>query len=79
MNDAETVQILKNELEKLGIDITTEEGRADFRANIKWSRDNRRRCESSSRHALFLLIGGTMWGVGQILWSYLKPALKGFL
>lgn len=57
-------RILTNELEKLGIDITTETGRRDFRETFLWARQNRARCEKVAGYGLILVIGGAATVVG---------------
>jgi hypothetical protein len=58
------VRGLVTEFEKLGIDITTEEGRREFRETMTWARTNRARCEKLAGYTILLVVGGIASLVG---------------
>lgn len=67
-------RIMTNELEKLGIDITTEQGRRDFRETLLWARQNKARCEKIAGYSIMLIIGG----VATVIGGWLITGAKGF-
>lgn len=81
MDAEETIRLMGSELEKLGIDLSTEEGRATFRRNIEWAQENRVRCEQYRSHFFLLMIGSVAGGVGTAIVAWgadLLSAFKGF-
>lgn len=78
MSDASERQLAK-ELERLGIDVTTPEGRKEFRETFAWATAQRRRCQQLGNKAagtiLVLTVAGAAGFTGQALWAYFKKAI----
>lgn len=52
------VRGMADEFEKLGIDISTETGRREFRETLLWARQNKQRCEKLAGYTVLLVVGG---------------------
>lgn len=67
--DTAIAKEIANQLEKLGIDITTAEGRESFRDDLRWAQQNRKRCEKVFGATVLIVIGGTLSLLGAVLLS----------
>ena len=75
--DEQVAAALQNELEKLGIDITTEQGRDDFRKTMFWAKQNRQRCEKASTGIILIVLGGVLTVLGSWLMSGFQKFVDG--
>jgi hypothetical protein len=73
----EIVEELTSQLERLGIDITTEQGRGEFRDDIRWAKQNRKRCEKVFGATVLVIIGGTATLLGNWLLQGAGAYFKG--
>lgn len=78
MSENETIaKEVASQLEKLGIDITTAEGRDAFRDDLRWAQQNRKRCEKVFGATVLIVIGGTLSLVGAFILSGAQNYFKG--
>jgi hypothetical protein len=68
---------LIREFELVGIDITTSEGRKEFRKDIEWAHNNRKRCEKIVGWSIIVILGGCASVIGNIFLNGLPGWLKG--
>lgn len=68
------VEALINEFQKLGIDVTTEDGRRDFRETMMWARSSKKRCEKSVGYTVMIVIGG----MGSLVGAWVLTGAKKF-
>jgi hypothetical protein len=73
----EVVDELASQLERLGIDITTEAGRSEFRDDMRWAKQNRKRCEKVFGATVLVIIGGTATLLGNWLLTGAGAYFKG--
>ena len=76
--DAAIAKEIASQLEKLGIDISTQEGRDNFTDDIKWARQNRKRCEKVFGATVLIVIGGTLSLIGAFILSGAHTFFKGY-
>lgn len=72
----EEEKVIADELQKLGIDISTEEGRSDFRNTIAWAKKSKDRCEKVTGYVVLVIIGGVLTTLGTLTVDVLKDWLK---
>jgi hypothetical protein len=53
-----------DEMQQLGVDLSTVAGREQFRADIAWARQSRMRCEKVLGAALIVTVGGVFSIIG---------------
>jgi hypothetical protein len=82
VTDHELKSVFADEMQKLGVDVSTESGRAQFRADMAWSRASRERCEKIVGAGILFIVGGVLsiiggWllhGMYQTFSKYATPA-----
>lgn len=61
-DDEEIAKYLNNEMQKLGVDLTTEGGRRDFRETMQWARTNKARCDKFAGYIMMIDCGPDVLG-----------------
>lgn len=72
-SDEEFAKRLYKELEMIGIDISTPEGRAEFRQTILWAQSTRKRSEKIKLYIVLIALGGILSTIG----SYALDIIQG--
>lgn len=65
-----------DEMQKAGLDLSTQEGRDRFRASFFWVEEQRLRCEKMTGGLLLILAGGVLSALGVWLWDGLLHAIN---
>lgn len=67
---------LHHDLELLGIDIETEDGRREFRKTFEWANKQRHRCDKYTGYIVLIILGSMVTAAGSVFMQGIMPWLR---
>lgn len=71
-SDSDLQKEIEQEFDRLGIDLSTPQGRKEFRETMSWMYKQRKRCDKISLYVVLLILGGVLTSIG----TYLKTLIS---